>query len=95
MTVQLIISKFFADSRGWFVESWTRQRYAGYGIMSDFCQDNHSLSEQAGTKPLQTFESGIEATVRWCLDNQAWWGDIMSGAYQGERLGLKTSGDAR
>ena len=49
MTVQLIIPKFFADSRGWFVESWTRQRYAGYGVTSDFCQDNHSLSRQAGT----------------------------------------------
>ena len=49
MTVQLIIPKFFADSRGWFVESWTRQRYAEYGITSDFCQDNHSLSRQAGT----------------------------------------------
>ena len=49
MTVQLITPKFFADSRGWFVESWTRKRYAEYGIMSDFCQDNHSLSRQAGT----------------------------------------------
>lgn len=49
MAVQLITPKFFADSRGWFVESWTRKRYAEYGIMSDFCQDNHSLSRQAGT----------------------------------------------
>jgi dTDP-4-dehydrorhamnose 3,5-epimerase len=49
MTVQLITPKFFADSRGWFVESWTRRRSAEYGITSDFCQDNHSLSRQAGT----------------------------------------------
>lgn len=49
MTVQLIVPKYFADARGWFVETWTRQRYADLGIMNDFCQDNHSLSRQAGT----------------------------------------------
>lgn len=49
MTVHLIIPRFFADARGWFVETWTRQRYADLGIVTDFCQDNHSLSRQAGT----------------------------------------------
>jgi len=56
--------------------------------------DATKLETELGWKPLQTFDSGIEATVRWYLNNQAWWGDIMSGAYQGERLGLQTSGDA-
>jgi dTDP-4-dehydrorhamnose 3,5-epimerase len=49
MSVQLIVPRYFADARGWFVETWTRQRYADLGITTDFCQDNHSLSRQAGT----------------------------------------------
>ena len=31
--------------------------------------------------------TGIEKTVRWYLDNPAWWGRIRSGVYRGERLG--------
>jgi dTDP-glucose 4,6-dehydratase len=31
----------------------------------------------------------LRQTVRWYLDNQSWWGPIMSGAYRGHRLGLK------
>jgi dTDP-4-dehydrorhamnose 3,5-epimerase len=49
MTPKMIIPKFFSDPRGWFVESWTRQRYAAWGISSDFCQDNHSYSRFSGT----------------------------------------------
>jgi dTDP-4-dehydrorhamnose 3,5-epimerase len=42
-------SKRFADSRGWFTESWSRKALAERGIDSDFCQDNHSYSRHAGT----------------------------------------------
>lgn len=37
------------DSRGFFSESWSRRRLADHGIEMDFVQDNHSLSEKAGT----------------------------------------------
>jgi len=37
------------DARGFFSESWSRARLAGLGIDIDFVQDNHSLSERAGT----------------------------------------------
>jgi len=37
------------DSRGFFCESWNRQRLLDSGIDVDFVQDNHSISEQAGT----------------------------------------------
>jgi dTDP-glucose 4,6-dehydratase len=37
------------------------------------------------------FEAGLEATVRWYLDNRDWWRRIHSGAYRGERLGLGRS----
>ena len=44
-------------------------------------------------EPLYTFESGIEETIRWYLDNEDWWKRILNGEYQsyfesmyGERL---------
>lgn len=37
------------DARGFFSESWSRARLAAAGIDLDFVQDNHSLSERAGT----------------------------------------------
>jgi dTDP-4-dehydrorhamnose 3,5-epimerase len=39
----------FGDARGFFSESWNRQRFAGHGIDTDFVQDNHSLSSRTGT----------------------------------------------
>jgi dTDP-glucose 4,6-dehydratase len=44
--------------------------------------DAHKLERELGWKPAETFETGIEKTVRWYLDNQAWVGDVMSGAYR-------------
>ena len=37
------------DARGFFSESWNRARMAEAGIETDFVQDNHSMSEAAGT----------------------------------------------
>ncbi len=37
------------DARGFFSESWNRQRMLDAGIEIDFVQDNHSLSAQVGT----------------------------------------------
>lgn len=39
----------FGDARGFFSESWNRQRMEAHGIALDFVQDNHSLSAQPGT----------------------------------------------
>jgi dTDP-4-dehydrorhamnose 3,5-epimerase len=39
----------FGDERGWFSESWNAKRMADAGLEFDFCQDNHSLSRDAGT----------------------------------------------
>jgi dTDP-glucose 4,6-dehydratase len=35
------------------------------------------------------FETGLEATVRWYLENQDWVERVSSGAYRGQRLGLR------
>ncbi len=35
----------------------------------------------------ETFETGMEKTVDWYLDNEWWWRPIRDGNYAGERLG--------
>lgn len=44
--------------------------------------DASKLERELGWKPAETFESGIRKTVRWYLDNQAWVGNVTSGAYR-------------
>ncbi|MFK7733228.1 MAG: dTDP-glucose 4,6-dehydratase [Pseudomonadales bacterium] len=50
--------------------------------------DAGKIERELGWSPLETFESGLEKTVRWYLDNEAWWSRVQDGSYQGERLGL-------
>jgi dTDP-glucose 4,6-dehydratase len=49
--------------------------------------DPGKLERELGWTPQVSFEAGIEATIRWYLDNEAWWRPILSGSYAGERLG--------
>ena len=39
----------FGDARGFFSESWNKQRMLDAGIDLDFVQDNHSMSAEVGT----------------------------------------------
>ena len=39
----------FGDERGWFSESWNRNRFSDAGIDFDWVQDNESLSHPVGT----------------------------------------------
>lgn len=59
-----------------------------YGI------DPTKIMTELGWEPKHTFETGIQETIRWYLDNQDWWTRIQSGTYQqyaekqyGSRLG--------
>ncbi len=49
--------------------------------------DASKLVRQLGWRAEETFETGLEKTVRWYLANSGWWERIRSGVYQGERLG--------
>jgi dTDP-glucose 4,6-dehydratase len=49
--------------------------------------DATKITRDLGWQPRETFESGLRKTVRWYLDNPAWWQRIRSGVYRGERLG--------
>jgi dTDP-4-dehydrorhamnose 3,5-epimerase len=42
--VVLIRPRLFSDSRGFFLESYRKDRFAEAGIVADFVQDNHSAS---------------------------------------------------
>lgn len=49
--------------------------------------DASKLKAELGWTPAHTFESGIQATVQWYLDNTPWIQGILDGSYQLERLG--------
>jgi dTDP-glucose 4,6-dehydratase len=40
------------------------------------------IETELGWQPIETFETGIQKTVRWYLENQNWVANITSGAYQ-------------
>ncbi|EPK0458603.1 dTDP-glucose 4,6-dehydratase, partial [Escherichia coli] len=50
--------------------------------------DAAKIQRDLGWVPQETFESGIEKTVHWYLNNQTWWQRVLDGSYAGERFGL-------
>ncbi|MCK1321657.1 MULTISPECIES: dTDP-glucose 4,6-dehydratase [unclassified Bradyrhizobium] len=50
--------------------------------------DASKLETELGWRALETFETGIEKTVRWYLDRADWWKPLRDRVYGGERLGL-------
>jgi dTDP-glucose 4,6-dehydratase len=49
--------------------------------------DATKLETELGWRALETFDTGIEKTVRWYLANEWWWRPLRD-RYAGERLGL-------
>ena len=54
--------------------------------------DARKITRELGWTPVETAESGLEKTVHWYLDNEAWWRPIVEGDYAGQRLGLTGTG---
>ena len=50
--------------------------------------DASRAHNQLGWRPRESFDSGLERTIRWYLDHQEWWGPLRQSVYGGERLGL-------
>src|SRR5271157_3346164 len=50
--------------------------------------DATKLEHELGWRALETFDSGVEKTVRWYLDNEWWWRPLREKVYAGERLGV-------
>lgn len=55
--------------------------------------DASKLENELGWRAQHNFESGIEKTVRWYLDNEWWWRPLRE-RYSGQRLGLLKSANA-
>jgi dTDP-4-dehydrorhamnose 3,5-epimerase len=47
--VKIVTPKRIGDHRGYFSETYNRQRFVAAGIDTEFVQDNHSLSAAVGT----------------------------------------------
>ena len=45
----IIEPKVFGDHRGWFTETYSKEKFKEFGIDIDFVQDNQSFSAQKGT----------------------------------------------
>jgi len=52
-----------------------------------YAVDDGKLRRRFGWRPAENLETGLRKTVRWYLDNRAWWEPIRTGRYRGERLG--------
>lgn len=44
--------------------------------------DARKIERELGWRPAETFETGLEKTVRWYLDNSRWVENVMSGEYR-------------
>lgn len=50
--------------------------------------DATRLETELGWRAEETFDTGIEKTVRWYLDHEHWWLPLRTKVYSGQRLGL-------
>lgn len=44
--------------------------------------DASKIERELGWKPQETFETGLQKTVQWYLDNKTWWQAILDGSYR-------------
>ncbi len=56
----LLKPKVFGDERGFFLESWNRDKFRDFGLDLDFIQDNHSRSARHVLRGLH-YQSGAAA----------------------------------
>ncbi len=84
------------------IMDWVRPQHAPHdrlityvtdrpGHDARYAIDASKLEKELGWKAEDNFDSGIEKTVRWYLDNEWWWAPLRQ-SYEGERLGLVAAG---
>ena len=49
--------------------------------------DSSKIQNELSWEPKESFESGIEKTIRWYIKNKSWWQNIQKKNYNQERLG--------
>jgi len=50
--------------------------------------DCSKIKEKLGWEPSLSFEDGLALTIKWYLDNEAWWKPLREIKYAGERVGV-------
>tara|TARA_Y100000768_G_scaffold381590_1_gene360531 strand:+ start:506 stop:1552 length:1047 start_codon:yes stop_codon:yes gene_type:complete len=50
--------------------------------------DSSKLNSKLGWSPKESFESGLEKTIQWYINNNGWWTSILDNTYRQERLGV-------
>lgn len=53
-----------------------------------YAVDAGKIRRRLGWTPAETFESGLNKTVKWYLENMDWCRCVIDGSYRGDRLGL-------
>jgi dTDP-glucose 4,6-dehydratase len=54
-----------------------------------YAMNTSKIYSELGWQPAESFASGIRKTVQWYMNNEGWWGAVLDGSYQLERLGTK------
>lgn len=74
MAVVRVVPKRFGDARGWFAETYRRDRFQALGVDAEFVQDNQSLSRAAGTLRGIHFQTPPHAQAKLvrCLVGRIW-----------------------
>ena len=74
MPVIRITPRRFEDTRGWFAETYQRERFAAAGIDAAFVQDNQSYSRPVGTLRGIHFQTPpfAQAKLVRCLKGRIW-----------------------
>ena len=62
--VVIIEPDVFGDNRGFFMESWNKEKMAELGLDYDFVQDNHSKSTVKGTLRGIHFQKGDKSQAK-------------------------------
>jgi dTDP-4-dehydrorhamnose 3,5-epimerase len=62
--VVILEPQVFGDHRGWFMETYSKQKLSELGIDTEFIQDNQSFSAQKGTLRGLHFQKGPKAQTK-------------------------------
>ena len=68
----LIKPKIFGDARGYFYESWNKERYESAGITEDFVQDNVSFSSRGVLRGLHYQKPYTQGKLVSVLMGEVW-----------------------
>lgn len=70
--VLLVEPRVFRDPRGFFLESWHREKFAQAGLGVDFAQDNHSKSLKGTIRGIHYQVVEPQGKLVRCLGGAAW-----------------------